>query len=275
MPSKPVHRHFLRVGSTEWAYTESGDGDELWVTFHGYGQDAELMQRFMEHFRPEVRAVHFDLPHHGETVIGQESLRPSDLEALLSNLLREKGATRCSLLAFSLGGKVVLKLAEMMPGKVQRMVLIAPDGLKVNPLYHFTANTRLGGWLYGRVTRNPKNLFAVARLMRRSRILHPKVETFMHRQLDTREKRERVYGVWRTFRHITPDRKDIISKIHRYNIQTVLVMGRYDRIIRPSLGIRLDDGRNPNIRTVLLDRGHDLVSEDVAVELRGILQGMP
>jgi pimeloyl-ACP methyl ester carboxylesterase len=250
IPSTSSQRKFIKVGGTRWAYTESGTEGALWVTFHGYGQSADVMERFMLHFRPEARGVHFDLPHHGETTTEQESISPSNLADLLGKVMHEKGVNRCSLLAFSLGGKVTLKLAELMPGKVERMILIAPDGLKVNPLYRFTANTGV---------------------LRRSRILHPKIEQFMHRQLDTREKRERVFNVWRTFRNITPDLNDIRSKIQRYNISTVMVFGKHDRIIRPSLGRKLDFGNHPKIRTILLDKGHDLYGSDVAAELRDLI----
>jgi pimeloyl-ACP methyl ester carboxylesterase len=270
-PSTSSQRKFIKVGGTRWAYTESGTEGALWVTFHGYGQSADVMERFMLHFRPEARGVHFDLPHHGETTTEQESISPSNLADLLGKVMHEKGVNRCSLLAFSLGGKVTLKLAELMPGKVERMILIAPDGLKVNPLYRFTANTRFGGWLYGRVINNPNNLFTAAGVLRMSRILHPKIEQFMHRQLDTREKRERVFNVWRTFRNITPDLNDIRSKIQRYNISTVMVFGKHDRIIRPSLGRKLDFGNHPKIRTILLDKGHDLYGSDVAAELRDLI----
>lgn len=260
------------MGGTRWAYTESGEGEDLWVTFHGYGQSADVMERFMQHFRPGSRGVHFDLLHHGETTTEQESITPSDLADLLAKVLREKGVDRCSMLAFSLGGKVALKLVELMPGKVERMVLIAPDGLKVNPLYRFTANTRFGGWLYARVINDPKNLFTATNVLRRSSILHPKIEQFIHRQLDTREKRERVFNVWRAFRNIIPDLGDIRSKIKRYNISTVLVFGRHDRIIRPSLGRKLDFDDHPNIRTIIMEKGHDLYGPDVAVELRSLIR---
>lgn len=260
------------MGGTRWAYTESGTGGALWVTFHGYGQSADVMERFMQHFRPEAQGVHFDLLHHGETTTEQESITPSNLTNLLGKVMYEKGVDRCSLLAFSLGGKVALKLVELMPGKVERLVLIAPDGLKVNPLYRFTANTQLGGWLYGRVINDPKNLFTATNVLRKSRILHPKIEQFIHRQLDTREKRERVFNVWRAFRNITPDLSDIRSKIKRYNISTVLVFGRHDRIIRASLGRKLDFGDHPNFRTIIIEKGHDLYGPDVATELRDLIR---
>lgn len=231
------------------------------------------MSQFLQVMMPGSSGIHFDLPHHGETTTEVESLAPGDLEALLSVILRQRKVDRCSVLAFSLGGKVALKLVELMPGRIEQVVLIAPDGLRVNPLYRFTTNTRLGGWLYGRVTDDPSRLFAAAKGLRMSGILHPKIEQFMHRQLESREKRERVFKVWRVFRLIVPDLREVRSKMVRYHIRTLLVFGQHDRIIQPRLGVRLDNGSTPLIRTMILDRGHDLIHPDVAHRLADVLNG--
>lgn len=254
-----------------WSYVEMGEGEELWVTFHGYGQSGEVMAHFMRHFRPDVRSINFDLPHHGETALHHESVTPSELSDVLGHLLRMEKRQRCSLLAFSLGGKVALKLMELMPGKIDHVILIAPDGLKINPLYRFTANTLAGKWLYGRVIDNPSRLFFAAKMLSRSRILNKKIEQFMYQQLETREKRELVYSVWRVFRLIIPDLHDIRSKIFRYDIRTTLVFGRHDRIIHPSLAKKLEDGPDGKVKVILLDKAHNLTSTQVAQELRSLL----
>jgi pimeloyl-ACP methyl ester carboxylesterase len=265
--TSPVRKH-IQVGKAKWSYVETGEGDDLWISFHGYGQSGEVMAHFMRHFRPESRGIHFDLPHHGETHLNKESLKPAELGDLLSQVLRSENASRCSLLAFSLGGKVALKLVELMPGKIEAIILIAPDGLKINPLYRFTANTKAGKWLYGRVIANPKRLLSATRLLANARILDRKIEQFIFHQLGTRENRQKVYDVWRAFRLITPDLQDIRSKIHRYNINTLLVFGKHDRIIHPSLAKKLCSTDDEKMRVLLLDKAHNLITTQVAMELR-------
>lgn len=247
---------------------ETGEGDDLWVTFHGYGQSGEVMAHFMRHFKPNVRSVHVDLPFHGETKLWHESLRPSELTDLLVNILRASKTTSCSILAYSLGGKVALKLAELMPGKITRMVLIAPDGLKINPLYRFTANTQMGKWLYGRVIENPNRLLGASRLLVNFKLLDIKIDQFIHHQLETRERRQMVYSVWRAFRFIVPDLTDIRSKLHRYSITTLLVFGRFDTIIKPSLGQKLEDVAGDKVSILILEKSHNLITTAVAEELR-------
>ncbi|MGB0369254.1 MAG: alpha/beta fold hydrolase, partial [Flavobacteriales bacterium] len=57
----------LKTGAVTWSYLDNEKGEEVWLTFHGYGQSAEVMHRFMKTFRPEARVLSFDLPLHGET----------------------------------------------------------------------------------------------------------------------------------------------------------------------------------------------------------------
>jgi len=271
-----MERKTVEVGGIRWSYLETNpESDGLWVTFHGYGQDGALMAAFMETLVPNERTVNIDLPHHGQTVCQQESLSPNDLSELVMALMKERKNARCSLLAYSLGGKSALKLVELMPGKIDRVVVMAPDGLWVNPLYRFTVNTRMGRWLYGRVAEDPHLLLSGTRTLRRSGILNPKVERFIRANLHTKESRQMVMKVWKSFRHIIPDLSKVRSHAHRYAIDILLVVGRHDKIIRPELAQRLDKGTTEHIRTHILDRGHDLVSADVAQELRPLLPRSP
>ena len=256
------------VGKANWSYVETGQGDDLWVTFHGYGQSAEVMAHFMHHFRPNVRTIHFDLPHHGNSVLGKESLKPSELADLIGHLLKVTEQKKCSILAFSLGGKLALKLVELTPGRIVEMVLIAPDGLKINPLYRFTTNTQLGKYLYGRVISNPSRVLGAAKILANLRLLDSKIEVFIRQQLESRTNRERIYKVWRAFRLISPDLVDIRSKIHRYHIKTTLVFGKHDKIIRPSLARKLDGISEGKVHIILLDKAHNLTTTSVAEELR-------
>lgn len=261
-------RKKLVVGKATWSYVETGQGDDLWVTFHGYGQSAEVMAHFMHHFKPNVRSIHFDLPHHGDTFLGKESLKPSELGDLISHILKVTQQKKCSILAFSLGGKPALKLVELAPGRISEMILIAPDGLKINPLYRFTANTEIGKYLYGRVITNPSRVLGTAKILANMRLLDAKIEVFIRQQLESRTNRERIYKVWRAFRLITPDLVDIRSKIHRYHIKMTLIFGKHDKIIRPSLASKLEGISDGKVHVILLDKAHNLTTTSVAEELR-------
>ncbi len=264
-------RKTLKIGRTTWSYLDNGDGDELWLAFHGYGQEAEIMLHFMRTLRPDARILSFDLPLHGETELQNSVLTISDLAELASTIIRENGSQKCSLAGFSLGGKIALKMAELAPGKIDQLLLIAPDGLKVNPLYWLVTNTSLGRELFELVIRFPQPLFFLSKILSKLGLMNKKVDAFVSAQLSTRTKRERVLKTWIMFKRLTPNLKDVRNKIWRYHINPMLVFGTRDRVIHPKLVKKLSGNNCTTAQVIMLHSGHNLTTKEHALELRNQL----
>jgi len=172
-------RKEVQIGNANWSYLDSGSGDELWIAFHGYGQEAEVTHHFMTYFRPNARIISVDLPLHGNTSVKSEFLNNSELTELLSTLTREHGVQQCSLVGFSLGGKVVLKLVEWTPGLIEQIILIAPDGLRINPIYNFATNTLIGRLFFQLVIKFPQPFFGISWLLCTLHLMHKRVHEFV------------------------------------------------------------------------------------------------
>lgn len=265
-PKMSLHKT-IKVGHVNWNYLDSETGDELWLVFHGYGQEAEMMFHFMKTLRPNARILSFDLPLHGKTKLTYNLLTISDIAELLSTVLRELGAKKCSLAGFSLGGKIVLKLVELTPGKIDQILLLAPDGLKTNPLYWFVTNTVLGKEFFELIIRFPQPVLYTSKILSALRLMNKKIDAFVSAQLNTRQKREKVLKTWITFKLLTPNLKDVRSKIWRYHINPMLVFGKHDRVIHPKLAKKLSGDNCSTAQVVMLDAGHNLTTKERALEL--------
>lgn len=271
-------RKSLKIGQVIWSYLDNESGDELWLAFHGYGQEAEIMHHFMQSLRPNARVLSFDLPLHGKTEVSgkfnltKNVLLTSDLADLLGRVLRENAAKNCSLIGFSLGGKLVLKLVELVPGKIDRIVLIAPDGLKTNPISNFATNTALGRACFRLVINFPQPFFAVSKMLSTSGLMHKKIHDFVTDQMGTKAKREKVFNTWQMFKQTKPDLKDVRSKIWRYHIRPTLVFGKRDRVIHPKLAKKLSGDNCTTAEVIMLDVGHRLLTRENAELLRGKIQ---
>lgn len=262
-------RKTLSTGPVTWSYLDSGEGDEVWLTFHGYGQDAEVMQHFMKSFRPNARVLSFDLPLHGQTTVKKrKALGVGDLAELQGKALQETGASKCSVLAFSLGGKLALKMVELVPAKLDRIVLIAPDGLKTNPLYWFVTNTLLGRWVFQFFIVFPQPLLLTSKLLAVTRLMNPKIHDFAASHLKTRKRREKVLDSWMMFRHIKPPLDQVRKKIWRYRLKPFLVFGKRDRVIHPKLSKKLSGENCKSAEVIMLDLGHNLTTKEVALEIK-------
>lgn len=262
-------RKNLKVGLVDWGYLDNESGDELWLAFHGYGQEAEVMFHFMKTLRPNARILSFDLPLHGETTINKkQSLSASDVGELLVFALQEIGVKKCSLVGFSLGGKMVLKMVEMAPVKIDRILLIAPDGLKVNPLYWFVTHTIVGQLLFEFVIAYPQPFLETSRLLAKLGLMDKKIDHFVAAQMGTLEKRKKVLKTWITFKNITPSLDQVPKCVWRYKIKPTLVFGKWDRVIHPKLAKKLSGENCKTAEVIMLDAGHNLTTKAIAQTLK-------
>jgi pimeloyl-ACP methyl ester carboxylesterase len=58
-----------------------------------------------------------------------------------------------------MGGRVALVLLELMPERVKSLLLLAPDGFKINLIYKFASETKLGRSMYKYLIDHPGWLF--------------------------------------------------------------------------------------------------------------------
>ncbi|MGB0918398.1 MAG: alpha/beta fold hydrolase [Flavobacteriales bacterium] len=259
----------LKTGAVTWSYLDNEKGEEVWLTFHGYGQSAEVMHRFMKTFRPEARVLSFDLPLHGETKTRKlQSLRTSDLGDLLGDALRITGGKKCSVLAFSLGGKIGLKLAELSPNKMDQLVLIAPDGLKINPFYWFATNTFVGKLIFELVIQFPQPILVTSKALASIRLMHPKIHEFVSSQLASKSNRQKILATWMMFKNVQPSLDQVRKKIWRYKIRPTLVFGKHDKVIHPKLSKKLSGENCSTAEVIMLDAGHGIITRKYAEQLQ-------
>lgn len=264
----------IETPNFRWTAYEAGEGDDVWVGFHGFGQGGQHLLRFMRILWPGARCIAFDLPHHGATQavgVGTPRLTATELTDCFEKLLRQCGAKRCSVLGFSLGGKCALTLLESAPVRLRSVVLIAPDGLYINPIYWLATHTALGRWAMLRIVRDPSRLYHICNGLEHMGLLPKAVNQFFRSQLGTAEQRMRVYAVWQTFGHMQPDLAVVRSHVVRYAVGLHLIFGKDDKVIRPKWAKKLHNPGWKHSKLMLLDRAHDLTKREVAEELKDLL----
>lgn len=262
----------IKTSSAEWQVLSTGTGGNTWIVLHGFGQHAVLMLRFMEIVKPNDRIISINLPFHGSTRMIEPVLNVNDLNDLIGRILRTENVERCSILGYSLGGKVALKLVELTPGKIERMVLIAPDGLKLNRFYLFATRTKLGDFLFRSAMKDPARLLSICSMAVKMNLMDKRILNFYKDQLSRSETRDMIYGSWQALKKINPDLVQIRKNIFRYKIQTELIFGKHDRVIHPKLAKKLSGKNGTSSIVHILDRGHELTSTDAAEEIKKILE---
>jgi len=99
------------------------------ILLHGFGASLQTWEPWAERLSTDHRVIRFDLPGFGLT--GPDPTGDySDGRSLhvLAALMDRLGVERASLIGNSLGGRIAWKFAAQNPDRVDKLVLISPDG---------------------------------------------------------------------------------------------------------------------------------------------------
>ena len=263
----------LQTDKSSYHYYTFGSGPEPLLAFHGFGQSGEEFQVFEKYLGDKFTIYAFDVLHHGKSEHTGEPITENDLKDLINTFTKQHSIEKFSLIGFSLGGKIVLKLIELFHERLNNAILLSPDGLKVNPLYRFSTVTPAGRFLFRGFIKNPAPVSKTALLLKNMKILDPKIYNFLYSQIRTKEMREKVYNVWITYQNINPDLDKIATLINKNPFRFLLIFGKHDRVIHPKYGERFIEKLNDKNVFVLLNTGHQLISEKVGEYLNERING--
>lgn len=254
-------------------YSYGGSGDQLLVCLHGYGETARSFH-FLEPYLPkEYRLLAIDLPFHGGTQ-WKEGLHctTEDVLAILHTIAyrHQFPVKRFALAGFSMGGRVALALLEMSPAQIDKLILLAPDGLKVNTWYRLATRTWVGKALFRYTMQYPQWFMLLLKTGNRLRLINQSVYKFTRYYIHDKQVRKDLYNRWTGMRFIRPQLPVIKQHILQYGIPVRLLYGQYDRIIRFERGEKFKHGIESFCTLRIIPTGHQVLQEkqaEVIVEM--------
>ncbi|TGE25778.1 alpha/beta fold hydrolase [Hymenobacter aquaticus] len=254
---------------TSLHFQKYGTGPRVVLAFHGYGQSEGHWRGMAAILGPDVTLYAFDLFYHGRSRLAKADspLRKARLGELLGEFLAAHGIHTFGLLAFSMGAKFALTAVEQFPGRVEKLWLIAPDGLKTQFWYALATYPPWMRGVLGRAVLRPQRLLRFIDGLAQRRLVDSGLVRFAQWQLDSREKRLRVYRSWVGFRHLVFDTRKLAALLNRQPTPVTFFLGRFDRVI-PHAGLQEFIASLTKAHTVLLEAGHAGLIYDVAAYLR-------
>lgn len=229
-------------------YVRSGNGPIAMLTFHGYGQDNTVFEKYSGY-----TFYHIDLFFHGKSEWnkGELPLEKNEWKELISDLLTKNNIQNFSVLGFSMGAKFAMATLEAFPNRVIEIVLLAPDGVKTSFWYSLATYPIALRKVFKSMIGNHTRFLRIASAAKKLGLIDKGVLRFVETQMDSEEKRRRVYYSWVVFRHLKFDIDEIRDLINKHKISLRLFVGRYDKIIKPENMKRLTS------RIEILDAGHN------------------
>lgn len=265
---KIMEPRLLTYRNSTIAYYRFGSGPRVAICFHGFGEDATMFGFLAEYAGNQYSFYSIDLPFHGKTG-WQDGLTftDSDLLQIIEEILHQNNHDlktinhKLTLLGFSLGGRIALSLFQLIPEKIEKLVLLAPDGLKVNFWYWLAAQTWLGNKFFHFTMKHPRWFFGFLKMLNKLKLVNASVLRFVYYYIGDAELRRLLYARWTTLRKLKPDLKLIKSFTRKNDIQIRLVYGKYDRIILSSAGERFRKGIEENCELSVIHSGHQVLHE--------------
>jgi len=220
---------YVEVDGVNLYVVESGGRDAPCVVMlHGFGSSLQSFDAWAAGLSAHFRVVRLDLPGFGMT--GEDPTGDySDARTmkLLSGLLDRLGIAKASFIGNSMGGRFAWEFAAQFPDRVEKLVLISPDGF---------AST---GFEYGKAPTVPLMLRALPYTMPKSMLKQTLVPAYADPRRLSEATVTRYYDFMRApgVRQAVIDRtaqtvlQDPVPLLHKIKAPTLLLWGEKDAMI--------------------------------------------
>ena len=273
-----VQEKLFTHGEIRLNYAVWGDGNQPLLAFHGFGRTHADFIRFTRPFHQTFKVYAFDIFFHGESDMSGRSpdgepLSKGELKELFEAFLIHENLSSASLMGYSLGGRICMCIAEVMPKRIDALYLFAPDGLIVNRWYALLSHYALGRLAFRIFIKHNAPFYWIINGLYRAKAISEKLRVFVISQIKTREMQQQVYSVWTFLRKIEPDFNRLGNGMRDNEITADIFFGLYDKII-PEKNVRKFRKANPDIKVHSLKSGHIVMTAVNAalIDKEGLMQ---
>jgi pimeloyl-ACP methyl ester carboxylesterase len=241
----------------------AGAGGPLIICLHGFGDSSHSFDSLIPEHEDDYTLVALDLPGHGATLWTEPRFTKKDLGDVLELILEKFHRQKAYVLGNSLGARFALCAVETLPDQINKLILLAPDGLKDNFWYKLATASKLSNRIFHYLMTHPDILFKIIKTGKIFGLFSPTVERFFNYNMDTQEKRKEVYHIWTSMMEMNPHLGMVKSLLRNHQIPLVLIYGKYDRVSPVRIG-RATFRDQPDCNLIVLDKGHHLLSRETA-----------
>jgi pimeloyl-ACP methyl ester carboxylesterase len=271
-----MQSHYITFKNSTVHYRKFGNGSKLLFCFHGYGRESDTFYILERRLGSVFTIIAIDIPFHGLTDWKEEIvLKPEYLQQFLLQIRTDlnKDNIKFSLLGFSMGGRIALHLTQLMSELVERLILLAPDGLNFNFWRWMASDTWLGNKLMNYTIHNGRWVAAALNKAEKWHIIHRSLTGFLSYYLDNEEYRIKFYHRYIAMQKFRPSLSKLKQLIKKYRIPVKMMFGRYDQVIPYVGGEKFREGIEEFASVKIVDAGHHLLSESHADKIAQLING--
>ncbi len=265
-----MESHYQSYQKSTIHYLKLGSGSKLLFCFHGYARHSGSFL-FLEKLLGETYTIiALDTPFHGLTKWKErDAIEPQFMLSILQAIKEElnRHNETFSILGFSMGGRIALLIAQLIPEQIERLVLIAPDGLNFNFWRWLATDTIIANRLIAYTTKNPAWAFWVTDKAEKLRLINRNLAEFVLFNIAGEDNRTRLYQQMVANRKLKPDLRKLKQAIRKHSITIRMMFGETDRIVPIAGGIKFQQGIEEFVKIKLVKAGHNLLIESQSANI--------
>ena len=270
-----MKEQILSYHQSQIQYNIIGNGTDVVIAFHGYGEVADSFNILEDCLPAHLTIFAITLPLHGNTTWKQNNyFTPQDVLSIIEQILKENNfpSDTFSIAGYSLGGRICLKLLEKYPGRINHTLLLAPDGIKMFLLQYLATQNIFSKQLFTFTIRHPQWFLTLIKTIKTLRLVNPSVADFVYRLMADKEERTTLYNRWMMFKYLHPQIDKVKENIISNNKRVDIIIGQYDKLIKPSTIDGLKKGMDDAHITIhRIPTGHILMKEKFAQQIASLL----
>jgi pimeloyl-ACP methyl ester carboxylesterase len=234
-----------------------GPPTTTWLVFHGFGQRPADWVQAAGRLAKLGRVFWIELPGHGKLASGKTALlTPSIWEHWLQALCRKERIPSFKVLGYSLGGKLALASALVMPNRVQEVVLCAAEGATPHFWYSLATGRRLGRLLLNTLVEKPAPFFIAIRLFNKLGLINKSEAKFAESHLKTPAQRNLVAQSWISLRLLPGTQYAVAECLNQNQIPLRMFAGQHDKVV-PARRMAPLGAKVEGAQLIMLDTGHN------------------
>ena len=221
----------LHTPSGEVAFRKYGSGPRLLVAIHGFSEDGTAFAELGKALSGSCTLYAVDLPFHGGTLWKEKDYRPAQLAAIVEALLEREGGRPFEAVGHSLGARLWLHLLPFFSNRVQRLCLLAPDGLQTRWLY--LVEWLPPGWRrrFIPLLSRPGWLLSLAKALRCARLIDRFLLQYLRVHLSEEGTRKRLLHTWLALSHFRLSGKKTHRLIQQAQAPVLVLLGDKDWLV--------------------------------------------
>jgi pimeloyl-ACP methyl ester carboxylesterase len=254
------------------AFTKLGHGPTPLLAFHGIGQNGRSC---FEAFAPSVGKHYtvyaFDLPFHGSNAdFPFQPVSKAFLKKAIIKFLAQENIQHFDVVGFSMGGRFAIGTLEAFADRIDRLYLIAPDGITENPLFNLATRYSVPRSVFRWSMQHPAPFFNAIKVLEKVGLLNKSIVRFTEQVLDTPEKRNSLYKSWIAFSSLWFDIPLLYHLAMENKVIVTLFTGKYDKLLKPEHAAPLAD-LLPENQNIILKSGHAQLVEQASTWISAYL----